>query len=91
MIVRATIVKTMIDNIMAMIRVNPLVIANIMAMIRVNPLVLEVVGEEVEEVDNIDYDNYPYERPSDWSCIFDGSSRSGPRYDKYGREIPKLG
>ena len=53
--------------------------------------VLEVVGEEVEEVDNIDYDNYPYERPLDWSCIFDGSSRSGPRYDKYGREIPKLG
>ena len=52
---------------------------------------LEAIGEEVEEVDNIDYDNYPYERPLDWSCIFDGSSRSGPRYDKYGREIPKLG
>ena len=39
----------------------------------------------------MDYDYYPYGRPSDWSCITDVSSRSGPRYDKHGREIPKLG
>ena len=51
---------------------------------------LEAIGEEVEEVDNIDYDDYPYGRPLDWSCITDGSSRSGPQYDKHGREIPKL-
>ena len=25
------------------------------------------------------------------SCIIDGSSRLGPRYDKHGREIPELG
>ena len=51
---------------------------------------MEAIGEEVEEVDNIDYDDYPYGRPLDWSCITDGSSRSGPQYDKHGREIPKL-
>ena len=39
----------------------------------------------------MDYDGYPYRRPSDWSCITDVSSRSGPRYDKHGREIPELG
>ena len=57
--------------------------------------VLEAVGEEVEiedeEAGDIDYDDYPYRRPSDWSCITDVSSRSGPRYDKHGREILKLG
>ena len=56
---------------------------------------LEAVGEEVEiedeKADDMDYDDYPYERPSDWSCITDVSSRSDPRYDKHGREIPKLG
>ena len=52
---------------------------------------LKVVGEEVEEAENIDYDDYPYGRPSDRSCITDGSSRSGPQYDKHGREIPELG
>ena len=53
--------------------------------------VLEVVGEEVEVADNINYDDYPYGRPSNWSCIIDASSRSGPRYDKHGREILELG
>ena len=57
--------------------------------------VLEAVGEKVEiedeEAGDIDYDDYPYRRPSDWSCITDVSSRSGPRYDKHGREILKLG
>ena len=53
--------------------------------------VLEAVREKVEEADNIDYDDYPYGRPLDWSCITNGSSRSGSQYDKHGREIPKLG
>ena len=56
--------------------------------------VLEAVGEEVEiedeEAGDIDYDDYPYRRPSDWSCITDVSSKSGPWYDKHGREITKL-
>ena len=51
---------------------------------------LETIGEEIEEADNIDYDDYPYKRPLDWTCIIDGSSRLGPRYDKHGREIPEL-
>ena len=37
------------------------------------------------------YDEYPYGHLSDWSCITNISSRSGPRYDKHGRKIPKLG
>ena len=53
--------------------------------------VLEAVEEEIEEADNIDYDDYPYRRPSNWTYIIDGSSRSGPHYDKHGREIPELG
>ena len=55
---------------------------------------LENVLEAVEEVvgaDNIDYDDYPYGRPLDWSCITDVGSRSGPQYDMNGREIPELG
>ena len=58
---------------------------------------LEVVGDgvEVEEVEvavveGIDYNDYPYGQPSDWSCITDVCSRLGPRYDKHGREIPEL-
>ena len=39
----------------------------------------------------MDYNGYPYRHPSDWSCITDVSSRSSPRYDKHGREIPELG
>ena len=53
--------------------------------------VLKAVGEKVKEADNIDYNDYPYGHPSNWSCITDVSLRSGPRYDKHGREIPKLG
>ena len=53
--------------------------------------VLEDVREEVEQANDMDYDDYPYGRPSNWSCITDVSSRSGPRYDKHGREIPELG
>jgi len=43
-----------------------------------------------EEADDIDYDDYPYKQPLDWSCITEGSSRSCPQYDKHGREIPEL-
>ena len=32
----------------------------------------------------MDYDDYPYRRPSDWSCI------TNPQYDKHGREIPEF-
>ena len=52
---------------------------------------LEVAREEVKEANNMDYDDYPYSRPSDWSCITDASSKSGPWYDKHGREILELG
>ena len=55
---------------------------------------LEVVGDEVEfedaEPDDIDYNDYPYGRPLEWSCVTDVNSRSGPWYDKHGREIPEL-
>ena len=34
---------------------------------------------------------YPYEHLSDWSDITNVSLRSGPRYDKHGREVPELG
>ncbi|KAL0001426.1 hypothetical protein SO802_015207 [Lithocarpus litseifolius] len=40
--------------------------------------VLEAIGEGVEEADNIDHDDYPYGRSSDWSCITDASSKLGP-------------
>ena len=54
---------------------------------------VEVEDEEVEatEADDIDYDDYPYRRPLDWSCITDVSSTSGLRYDKHGGEIPNIG
>ena len=56
---------------------------------------LEVVGDEDkvedEEDDDIDYDDYPCRQPSEWRCITDVSSRSVPRYNKHGREIPELG
>ena len=37
------------------------------------------------------HDEYPYGHLSDWSNIINVSSRSGPRYDKHGREVPELG
>ncbi|KAL0010965.1 hypothetical protein SO802_006073 [Lithocarpus litseifolius] len=52
---------------------------------------LEVAGKEVEESINIDYDDYPFGRPSNWSYITNGSSRSDPCYDKHGRENLELG
>ena len=47
--------------------------------------------EEIGQANDVDYDDYPYGRPSDWSCITDVSSRSGPRFDKHGREILEFG
>ena len=45
-----------------------------------------------EEYDSdVDYDDYLYGCPSNWSCITDFSSRSSPWYDKHGREILELG
>ena len=52
---------------------------------------VKAAGEDVEKSNNIDYDDYPYRRLSDWSCVTDVSSRFGPQYDKHGREIPELG
>ena len=37
------------------------------------------------------HDEYPYGHLSDWNDITNVSSRSGPRYDKHGREVPELG
>ena len=37
------------------------------------------------------HDEYPYGYLSDWSDIINVSSRSGPRYDKHGREVLELG
>ena len=40
--------------------------------------VLEAIGEKVEGANNIDYDDYPYGCPSDWSCNTGVSSKSSP-------------
>ena len=53
--------------------------------------VLEDAKEEVGQPNDVDYEDYPYRRPSDLSYITDVSSRSSPQYDKHGREIPKFG
>ena len=53
--------------------------------------ILEDVGGEIEQANYVDYDDYPYGCPLNWTCITDVNSRSGPRYDKHGREIPELG
>ena len=39
---------------------------------------LMAAREEIEEADNVDYDDYHYGRLSDWSCITNVSSKSGP-------------
>ena len=43
--------------------------------------------EDDEEAIGGDYDKYPCQCLSDWSCITNVSPKLGPRYDKYGREI----
>ena len=37
------------------------------------------------------HDEYPYDLLSDQSDITNVSSRSSPKYDKHGREVPELG
>ena len=54
----------------------------------------EAEDEDVEEdveVEGEDYDECSYERPSDWSCITNASSKLGLRYEKHGKEILELG
>ena len=53
--------------------------------------VLEDAREEVGQPNGVDYDDYPNGHPSDQSSITEVSLRFGPRYDKHGREILKLG
>ena len=52
---------------------------------------LENVREENAQANQMYHDEYPYGHLSDWSNIINASSRSGPRYDKHGREVPELG
>ena len=52
---------------------------------------LENVREENAQANQMYHDEYPYGHLSDWSNIINVSSRSGPRYDKHGREVPELG
>ena len=40
--------------------------------------VLEDAKEEVEQANYVDYNDYPFGCPLDWSCIIDVSSRSSP-------------
>ena len=47
--------------------------------------------EHDEEAIRGNYDEYPYGRPSDWSCITDVSPKLGPWYDKYIWEILEFG
>ena len=51
---------------------------------------LENAREENAQANQMYHDEYPYGHLSDWSDITNVSSRSGPRYDKHGREVPKL-
>ena len=37
------------------------------------------------------HEEYTYRHLSDWTSINDASSRSGPQYDKHGREVLELG
>ena len=52
---------------------------------------LENVREENAQANQMYHDEYPYGHLLDWSDITNVSSRSGPRYDKHGREVPELG
>ena len=53
--------------------------------------VLEDEREENAQANQMYHDKYPYEHLLDWSDITNFSSKSGPRYDKYGRGVSKLG
>ena len=53
--------------------------------------VLEDAREENEQANQMYHDEYPYGHLSNWIDITNVSSRSSPRYDKHGREVPELG
>ena len=53
--------------------------------------VLEDAKEENAQANQMYHEEYPYGYLSDWSDITNFSSGSGPRYEKYGREVPELG
>ena len=52
---------------------------------------LENAREENAQANQMYHEEYSYGHLSDWSDITNVSSRSGPRYDKHGREVPELG
>ena len=52
---------------------------------------LENAREENAQANQMHHDEYPYGYLLDWSDITNVSSRSSPRYDKHGREVPELG
>ena len=52
---------------------------------------LENAREENEQANQMYHDEYPYGHLSNWIDITNVSSRSSPRYDKHGREVPELG
>ena len=53
--------------------------------------VLKSAREENAQAYQMYHEEYPYGHFSDWSNITNVSLRSGPRYDKHGREVPELG
>ena len=54
-------------------------------------IVLENARVENAQANQMYHDEYPYGHLLDLSDITNVSSRSDPRYDKHGREVPKLG
>ena len=52
---------------------------------------LENARKENAQANQMYHEEYPYGNLSDWSNITNVNSRFGPRYDKHGREVPKLG
>ncbi|KAL0015378.1 hypothetical protein SO802_002447 [Lithocarpus litseifolius] len=53
--------------------------------------VFENAREANAQANQMYHEEYPYGHLSDWSDITNVSSRSGPRYDKHGSEVPELG
>ena len=52
---------------------------------------LESAREDNAQANQMYHDVYPYRHLSNCCDITNVSSRSGPRYDKHGREVPELG
>ncbi|KAL0010990.1 hypothetical protein SO802_006098 [Lithocarpus litseifolius] len=53
--------------------------------------VLENAREDNAQANQMYHDEYPYGYLSDYSDVINVSSRSGPRYNKHGREVLELG